>query len=69
MKIKYVHFSEPEKEKFFDTKNSYRSHVNFSRMFFPGASPKTPEEWDAFELSKLKRNLEKGYILSYEVIN
>lgn len=69
MKIKYVHFSEPEKEKVLDTKNSYRGHVNFVRMFFPDTSPKTPEEWDAFELSKLKRELEKGYILSYEAIN
>lgn len=69
MKIKYVHFSEPEKEKFFDTQKTYRSHVNFNLMFFPGTNPMTPEEWDAFELSKLKKKLEQGHILSYQVIN
>ena len=69
MKIKYVHFSEPEKEKVFDTQNSYRDHLNFVRLFFPGENPKTPKEWDAFELSKLERDLKRGHILSYQIVN
>ena len=68
MKIKYVHFSEPEQEKVFDTQKSYRDHVGFVKLFL-GGEPKTPEEWESFELSNLKRKLEQGHILSYEVVN
>lgn len=59
MKIKYIHFSDPETEKIYDTE------VSLLRNPF---IHKTQEEFDQFELENMERDKNKGYILSYEVI-
>ena len=60
MKIKYIHFSEPNKTKIYDTKIALKKNP-FYRM--------TQEEFDKLELSNMEENKQKGYVLSYEVIN
>lgn len=61
MIIKYVHSSDPETEKFFDTEkvfnNTSNPHVH-----------NTQEELDEFELRHFATDKELGIILSYEVV-
>lgn len=59
MKIKYVHFSEPENEKIYDTEVALKRNPSIH---------KTQEEFDQFELRHMERDKSKGYILSYEII-
>lgn len=59
MLIKYIHFSQPEREKIYDTEKALRNNpfINESQ-----------EEFDAFELEKFAKEKDGGLILSYEVI-
>lgn len=59
MKIKYIHFTEPDKIKIYDTKVALNKNP-FYRM--------TQEEFDKLELSKMERDKQKGHILAYEVV-
>lgn len=59
MRIKYVHFSEPNKEKIYDTVKSLKNNPFIK---------KTQEEFDQFELEKMRKDKERGHILSYEVL-
>ena len=59
MKIKYIHFSEPNITKIYDTKIALKKNP-FYRM--------TQEEFDKLELANMERNKKKGHVLSYEVI-
>ena len=61
MKIKYIHFSEPETEKIYDTVKVFHNPNN-PRVF------KTQEEFDAFELEHFAKDKERGTIISYEII-
>lgn len=59
MKIKYVHFSEPNKEKIYDTVKALKNNPFIK---------KTQEEFDQFELGRMAVDKERGHILAYEVI-
>lgn len=59
MKVKYVHFSEPDKEKVHDTEIVLKKN-RFIK--------KTQIDFDEFTLRKLKEDKAKGYILSYEIL-
>lgn len=60
MLIKYVHASEPEREKVFDTKRALKNNPFIE---------KTQEEFDAFEREHFAKDKERGIIISYEIIN
>ena len=59
MKVKYVHFSEPDKEKVHDTEIVLKKNRFIT---------KTQIDFDEFTLKKFKADKEKGYILSYEIL-
>lgn len=60
MKIKYVHFSEPDKTKIHDTEIALRKNLFIT---------KSQKEFDDFTLRLMERDKQKGHILSYEIIN
>ena len=60
MKILYVHFSEPDKEKVHDTVKALKNNT-FLRV--------TQKEFDDFTLKKMEEDRKRGYILKYEVID
>lgn len=62
MIIKYIHMSDPKKEKFFDTEETYNS----SRFLYAAS---TQEEFDRFHLTLFERDKRKGIILEYSVIS
>lgn len=57
MKIEYIHFSEPNKVKIYDTEVALKKNA-FIRM--------EQEEFDKLELEHMRRDKEKDYILSYK---
>ena len=59
MKIKYIHFSEPETEKIYDTVKAFK---RLPRVH------KTQLAFDAFELRKFAEDKKKGIIISYEIV-
>ena len=59
MLIKYIHISEPEREKIHDTTLVLKNNP-FITM--------SQEEFDNFTLLKLARDKEKGIVISYEVM-
>lgn len=67
MKIKYVYFENPEKEKEVDFDLLYRQYEKFHNAFFDGEK-KTKEEWEKEELERLKKKVKKGIILSYRIV-
>ena len=72
MKIKYVHFSEPEKEKIHDTEIAYQKR-NFislkTGLIDMEKLRQTQEEFDIQQVEFMERDKKKGYILSYEVVD
>ena len=60
MLIKYIHFSEPEREKIYDTEKALRNNPFIN---------KSQEEFDAWTMERFAKDKEGGLILSYEVIN
>lgn len=71
MKIKYVHFSESDKEKIFDTEKAYKKRplINIlTGLFDEKVLKQTQEEYDKQELEHMEKDRKKGYILSYEVL-
>ena len=71
MKIKYVHFSEPEKEKVCNSVKLNERDTFFRRAFFTGPEDplKPQEEYDKYLLEKMEKDKEKGVLLSYQVIS
>lgn len=71
MKIKYIHFTEPEKEKVCDSVALNERDTNFRRAFFSGPwDPMRPQEkYDKYLLEKMEKDKEMGYILSYQVMS
>ena len=61
MKVRYVHSSEPEKVKIYDTDKSYDNNL------FVTAS-KTRKQWVEEELGRFERDKQKGLVLEYEVM-
>lgn len=61
MKIQYIHASDPETVKIFDTVKVYHNPNN-PRVFA------TQEDFDNFELGHFARDKEQGTIISYEVV-
>lgn len=59
MRIKYIHISEPEKTKTHDTEKVRKNTFHYT---------KTQKEVDELTLKNLKRDLEKGIILHYEIL-
>lgn len=59
MLIKYIHISEPEKEKIHDTTLVLKNNPFIT---------KSQKELDDFTLQRLTEDKEKGIIISYEVI-
>lgn len=62
MKIKYLHISDPKTEKVHDTV------VSLSIAPFIISNPPSQEEYDKQILANFERDLKKGTILSYEVL-
>lgn len=65
MKIKYRHFSEPDRVKIIDTEIGYRNPSPFG----PPCRDMTLEEYNKFQLEKMAKDIEKGRILEFEVID
>lgn len=59
MIIKYIHWSEPEKEKTHDTVKVLKNNPFIT---------KSQEEFDAFTLEHFIKDKERGIVLSYEII-
>ena len=59
MKIKYIHKSNPKEVRIHDTEKAKRNNPFIH---------KTQEEFDKFTLGLLKKDMENGYILSYQII-
>jgi len=59
MKIKYIHFSEPNKVKEYDTEIALKNN-SFLK--------KSQEDFDKLELEHMERDKQKGHILSYEIV-
>lgn len=59
MLIKYTHWSEPEREKIYDTEKALRNNpfINESQ-----------EEFDAWTMERLAKDKDGGLILSYEIL-
>ena len=56
MKIKYVHFENPEKEKEVDFGLLYQNHyLPFHRAFFPDKEAIPQEKWEKEALERLKK--------------
>lgn len=58
MLIEYIHFSEPNRVKVYDTVKSRKN--NYIKM--------TQEDWDKHELKKMEEDKNKGHIISYKII-
>ena len=70
MKIKYVHFENPEEEKEVDLSLLYQhQYLPFHRNFFPGTEAIRQKEWEKRELERLKKKVEQGIYLSYRIID
>lgn len=65
MKIKYVHIADPSVEKIHDTVKSLRGSIGLIHAL---GSEMTQEKWDQDELARFERDLKKGLVLSYSVI-
>ena len=68
MKIKYIHASAPKSEKIHDTKQAYKNmdwaiHDPESKLYNI-----TQSEFDEIQLNTLKRDKQKGVVLSYEIM-
>lgn len=59
MKIKYIHKNNPKEIRIHDTEKAHRNNP-FIR--------KTQEEFDKFTLGLFKKDMENGFILSYQII-
>ena len=59
MIIKYIHTSEPEKEKIHDTEKVLKNNPFIT---------KSQKEFDDFTLQLFAKDKERGIIISYEVI-
>lgn len=70
MKIKYVWFSEPEKEKILDTVEARRKMPCFERDLNGNWQPSTmsQEEYDEQTLVGMEKDKISGRVLSYEVV-
>jgi hypothetical protein len=60
MVIKYIHISNPEVEKFYDTERAFQ---NPPRIY------KTQQEFDEFELKHFAEDKERGIVISYEIVD
>ena len=70
MKIKYIHFENPEEEKEVDFGLLYQNqYLPFHRSFFPGTEEKSQEEWEKGQLERLKKKVEQGIYISYRIID
>lgn len=65
MKIRYVHIADPGVEKIHDTEKSLKGCIGLIHAL---GSDRTQEEWDRHELKCFERDLQKGIVLSYSVI-
>ena len=70
MKIKYIHSSEPEREKMCDSVELNKRDTYFRRSFFtnPDDPLKPQDEYDKCLLEKMERDKEKGVLLSYQIV-
>lgn len=65
MLIKYVWHEQPDVVK---THNTVHSLVNAKGLLNALGSHPTQEEWDKRELKNFEEKKQKGYVLSYEVV-
>lgn len=65
MKVKYVHSSDPEVEKIYDTKKSLEGCIGLIHSL---GSDRTLAEWDKHELMCFERDKAKGLVLSYSIV-
>lgn len=58
MKIEYIHFSEPEKVKVYDTEQALKNNPYIRR---------NQKEYDEMEIRSFERKKKQGYILYYRI--
>ena len=66
MKISYIWFDSPGKQKIYDTENGYKEHLKFSK--FLKMEPMTMQEFNHYQLMNFKLKKEKGYVLTYAIM-
>ena len=59
MLIKYIHFSEPEREKIYDTEKALRNNPFIN---------KSQKEFDVWTMERFAKDKDGGLILSYEIL-
>lgn len=67
MKIKYIHWSDPDTEKIIDTVESLKNCASLIRTLGPHHIT-TQEEWDKKTIALMERDMKKGFVLSYEIL-
>ncbi len=65
MKIRYLHIANDGIEKIHDTEKSFRNCVGMDRI---RSGEMDQEKWDRFTLQKFEKDLHRGIVLSYSVI-
>ena len=68
MKIKYIHFSEPQKEKIFNTQQAYKNMQFAINDTNTKLYKKSQKEFDKMYQEIFAEDKEKGVVLSYEII-
>lgn len=68
MKIKYIHFSEPKKEKIFDTQQAYKNMQFAINDANTKLYKKSQKEFDEMYQEIFAEDKKKGVVLSYEII-
>lgn len=69
MLIKYIHSSEPTKEKIFDTVKAFNNMEWARNDSFTKLYKKTQSDFDEIYKEKFAEDQQKGVILSYEIIS
>ena len=59
MKIQYIHISDPENAKIYDTELSLKRNPFIQ---------KSQKEWDKHELARMEKNKQEKLILDYKVL-
>jgi len=65
VKIEYVHSADPGAVKIYDTEKSLKGCAGLLNMM--GLAP-TQEEWDKQELSAFERDMKRGLVLQYNIV-
>ena len=68
MKIKYIHISDPRKEKILDTRKQQIIDEKIRSCLGSSIKRSTAEEYDRYLLEKLEKEKAEGKIIRYEIM-